>query len=283
MDGSPDGKPADGAPPVRRPGAIAFGGLHAAELYCDNCQMSTRHRILTVARERRTSAGNLLEGTARCSQCRWTHPFQFALPEERIVPSVVSTGRHSSTGEIRVASSQRLLVGSRVPRHEPPLKIVRIDLRTGGRATDALARDIATLWLIPDGPRAVPVSLVLGPKTAVTRAELPPEQLVEVGRTISVAGGTLRVAGLRARNRTWTHPGDRFPAGEVTRIYTRRTEIPPAGSSRWSSSRETPRSRTISTSRSERSRSSPGVRTRRSRPRARSAWGGAAAQRVSPS
>jgi uncharacterized Zn finger protein len=199
------------------------------------------------------------------------------------VRAVVSSGDRSNLVSLRLSGAQRLLVGSRVPGQDPPLKIIRMDLRNGARASDALVREVATLWLTPDGPRPIPVSLIMGAKTAVTRAEIPPDQYVEVGETVQVAGGTLRVVGLRARNRTWSHVGDRFPAREVTRIYTRRMESPPAGSSRWSKSRESPSSRTISTSRSDRSRSSPGVSTRRSRPRARSASGGAAVHKVSPS
>jgi uncharacterized Zn finger protein len=228
-------------------------------------------------------AGRVIEGTARCSQCRWTHPFQLELPDEIVVPSVVSEGDRSNPIRIKVTANQRLLVGSRVPDQERPLRIVRMDLRNGHRATDAAARDVVTLWVTPDGPRPIPVSLVLGAKTAVTRADIPTDEFVEVGATVHVAGGVLRVVGLRARNRTWNHVGDRFPAREVTRIYTRRMESPPAGNNRWSNSRERPSSRTISTSRSDRSRSSPGVRVRRSRPRDRRASGGAAVHRSSPS
>lgn len=271
-------------PPKPRAGATSFSGLHSAELFCETCGAPTRHRILRIARERRTPDGRALEGTARCSQCRWTHPFQLDLPDELTIPGVVSTGARSTPIGVRVSATQRLLVGSRVPdQAPPPLRIVRIDLRGGASATDAVARDVATLWLTPDGPRPIPVSLVLGSRTAVTRAELPPDHFLEVGATVEVAGGTLRVVGLRARNRTWTHVGDRFPAREVARIYTRRMDTPPAGNRRWTRSREMPSSRTISTSRSNRSRSSPGVRVRRSRPRARSADGGATVHRFSPS
>lgn len=276
--------PTDGSPPIKRhPASTRFSGLHSAELRCETCGRPTQHRVLHITRTRRTPDRELVEGTARCSQCRWTHPFQLELPEELVLPAVISAGARSTPIQVRVSASQRLLVGSRVPDQGQPLLISRMDLRTGKRSTDAVARDVATLWLIHDGPRPIPVSLVLGAKTAVTRAEVPPDQFIEVGETVQVAGGTLRVVGLRARNRTWTHTGDRFPAREVARIYTRRMESPPAGNNRWSRSREIPSSRTISTSRSERSRSSPGERTSRSRPRTRRASGGAAVQRASPS
>jgi uncharacterized Zn finger protein len=275
--------------PVSHPNSMAgtdrsgFEGLHAAELACETCGIPTRHRILRIGRERRTANGRIVEGTARCSQCRWTHPFELELPDELSLPAVLSEGTRSTPLRVWVPANRRLVVGSRLPDQERPLRIVRMDARSGARTSDAVAHDVATLWLTPDGPRPIPVSLVLGAKTAVTRAEVPPDEFLEVGETVHVAGGTLRVVGLRARNRTWTHVGDRFPARDVARIYTRRMESPPAGNSRWSRSRERPSSRTTSTSWSDRSRSSPGARTRRRRPRARRDDGGAAVQSDSPS
>lgn len=282
---------ADSAPPgslpARTPEPAAeptrWEGLHSAELPCETCGRPTRHRILRVSGNRRVENARIVEGLARCSQCRWTHSFALRISDILEVRAVVSDGERSRPTRIPLPADQRLLVGSRVPGREPPQRIVRIDLRTGGRGSDAVARDVATLWLTPDGLRPIPVSLVLGARTAATRAEVPPERWLEVGELIEVAGGRLRVTGLRAKNRTWSQPGDRFPAASVVRIYTRRIEMPPAGNSRWSRSREMSSSRTISRSRSDRSRSSPGVRTRRSRPRARSASGGADVHRASPS
>ena len=280
----PSHKPtADSGMPGRPTPPSPLAGLHAAELPCETCGGLTRHRILRVARERDTPGGRILEGTARCSQCHWTHPFELELPATRKVPAIVSTGGRSTETAVLTQSNLRLQVGSRVPGQEPPLRIVRIDLRTGERPHEALARDVRTLWLVPDGPRMLPVSLVLGSRTATTRAMFPPEHLLVVGEPITVAGGTLRIAGLRARNRTWNQLGDSFPAREIVRIYARRMESPPAGNRRWSRSRGTPSSVASSTSRFERSRSSPGARMRRRRPRARSASGGAATHRVSPS
>jgi uncharacterized Zn finger protein len=260
-----------------------LAGLHSAELPCEICGRTTRHRILRISRIRRSADGDAVEGTARCSQCRWTHPFRIVVPVELAVRAVVSSGSRSEVASVRLPSTQRLLVGSRVPGREPPMRVLRIDLRTGVESHDAVARDIGMLWLTPDGPRAIPVSLVMGAKTAPSRVKIPPETVVEVGTTLEVAGGSLLVVGLRARGRTWTRPGIQFPAREIARIYTRRTESPPAGNNRWSRSRESPSSRPISTSRTGRSRSSPGSRINRRRPRARSASGGAAVHNDSPS
>jgi uncharacterized Zn finger protein len=224
-----------------------------------------------------------VEGVARCSRCRWTHPFSLELPERIEVPAVVSRGPRSERLRVWLSTAQRLLVGSRVPDQVPPLRILRMDLKDGSRAPDALAREVRTLWLAPDEPRPIPVSLVLGGRTAVSRLEVGPEQMIAVGGTVVVAGGRMRVTGLRARHRTWSEVGDRFPASEVARIYTRRIESPPAGSNRWRSARDRPSSRAISSSRSERARSSPGVRMRRNRPWARRASGGAVVHASSPS
>lgn len=277
--------PAETGTPLERPngGVRALAGLHSTELYCQTCGQRTRHRVLRLARVRTRVDGREAEGLARCSQCRWTHPFVLFLPDTVQIPAVLSDGARSARSTVAVASDRRLQVGSRVPGQVPPIRILRIDRRDGKRVSEAVAGQVATLWVAPDVPRPIPVSLVLGSRTATTRATLPPDQLVEVGGTVDVAGATLRVVGLRARGETWRQVGDRFPAREVARIYTRRMDSPPAGRSRWSRSRETPSSRETSTSRSERSRSGPGVRIRRRRPRPRTAAAGAAVHRVSPS
>jgi uncharacterized Zn finger protein len=264
-------------------GHRSLAGLHAAELPCETCGKVTMHRVVGVGAARRSAEGRIVEGTARCSECRWTHRFRLDLPEDLRIPAVLSSGARSTPMEVRLPPGQRIQVGSGLPGQGSPLRVMRIDLKTGRSAGEARAREIQTVWVAPDVPKPIPVSLVLGPRTAVTHAVLPPEQPVVVGETLSVAGGTLRIVGLRARGRTWSDPDDGFPAREVDRIYTRRTESPPAGASRWSKSREIPSSRTISSSSAGRSRSFPGVNTRRSRPRARRAAGGAEVQRVSPS
>ncbi len=281
VEGAPadSGMPSDG----RHGGVRDLSGLHSAELYCQTCAQQTRHRIVRLARVRPRPDGREVEGLARCAQCRWTHPFELFLPDTLRIAAVLSDGARSAPRTVQVASDRKLQVGSRVPDHAPPIRILRIDRRDGSRASEAVARDVGTLWVAPDVPKPIPVSLVLGSRTAATRATLPPDRLVEVGGTVDVAGATLRVVGLRARGETWRQVGDRFPAREVARIYTRRMDSPPAGRSRWTRSREMPSSRETSTSRSERSRSGPGVRTRRSRPRVRTAATGAAVHRVSPS
>ena len=269
--------------PVTPGHTAAFAGLHSAELPCQTCGQRTRHRVLRVAKVRQRPDGRELEGVARCSQCRWTHPFALFVPAGIRIPAVLSDGARSRRTVVEVDSDQRLQVGSRIPDQSPPVRILRIDRQGGAQVSDAIARDVETVWLAPDVPRPIPVSLVLGSRTATTRATLAPDRALAVGETIEVAGATLRIVGLRARNRTWTHDGDRFTAREVSRIYTRRTDTPPAGSRRWTRSRDMPRSRETSASRPVRSRSGPGVRMRRSRPRARTAATGAVVHRDSPS
>lgn len=268
-------------PDVKRPGLWA--GLHAAVLVCENCGEETPHRIVRIARDVRRSSGDVLAGVARCTRCRWTHRFELGLPSPIDVRTVVSERGRSALTVLRVPSQSHIQVGSRVPDQDRPLRVLRIDRHDQTSVGGASAEEVATLWVAPDTGRVIPVSLVLGSKTAPTRAVLNPETELTVGEPLTVAGGAMRVFALRALGKTWSRPGDRFPARTIQRIYARRTDTPPAGRSRWRRSRETPTSRANSASRSSRSRSSPGVRRKRSVPRDRSAEGGATLHKSSPS
>jgi CPxCG-related zinc finger len=165
----------------------------------------------------------------------------------------------------------------------PPERVRRIDLARGGSARSARAGEIRTLWATATREAVVPLSLVEGRRTRAFRLVLPPATVLEVGQPVAVEGQRLTIHGLRARGRTWSEVGDRFGAAEVDRIYARRYAIPPAGSSGWSTPRESPSSVARARSTAERSRSSPGEsRARRSPPPA-NASGGATVHSSVPS
>ncbi len=205
------------------PGAApgAWSGLRAAVLPCEGCRGATPHRIVRLSLTRRTATGQRLEGLARCSVCRLTRPFSIDLPDDVTVDRVASDGPRSTRSRLSLPFGERLRVGERLPAVSPPARVVRIDRRDGPRADVAAAQDIATVWTTPDRPRPVPVSLLLGSRTATSRLELPPTTELVVGGLVQVAGGTVRVVGLRARRRTWSHPGARFAFEEIQRVYAR--------------------------------------------------------------
>ena len=276
----------DPSPPAPRasPAEPAAGASHllSATLHCDTCGRETPHRILRIVARKAERPGEL-RGIARCRECRWTHPFEVTGPETVEVAQIVSEGPRSVRTRIVLPRFRRIQVGSGVP-DAPESRIVhRIETRDGGSPSEAPAYEIATLWVTRNVGAVVPVSLVEGARTRTFRTTWPPEADLEVGRRVTVEGASVVIVGLRAVGHTWRRPGDRFRALEVQRIYARRTEIPPAGRRDWSRGRAIPSSRTSSTSRSARSRSSPGVSTTRTVPRRRTAAAGAAVHRLSPS
>ena len=196
---------------------------------------------------------------------------------------IESMGGASERTRIELPSHRRLQVGSGLPDSPHPVVIRRIDGHDGRRVTAARTDEVDTLWVTRDVGAVVPVSIVEGRRTRPGRLVTPRGTPYAVGDRFSLEGLRLEIVALRARGQTWRRPGDTFPAEEVARIYGRRTEIPPAGRSDWSRSRETPSSRASSTSRIPRSRSSPGTTRHRTSPRARTAVGGAHDHRSSPS
>jgi uncharacterized Zn finger protein len=256
--------------------------VFAATLYCEACDRLTSHRILRMDPTRRDGSGSV-RGTALCRVCQWTHRFESRPPGRVEVSRIVSVGETSERSRIELPAHVRVQVGSGIPGSDEPFRIQRIDTRDGLRVHEASTNEVATLWVVRDVGAIVPVSIVEGRLTRTARLIVPRETPYEVGGRVTVEGVRLSIVALRAKGRTWRRPGDAFVAGEVQRIYGRRVESPPAGRRDWSIGRGRPRSLESSTSRSPRSRSSPGARRTRTSPRARTAEGGATVHRSSPS
>ncbi len=259
----------------------ATESVHAALLYCETCDDRTPHRILRW--DRRARAGAASRGIARCRVCRLTHAFATDVDLVREIALIRSDGPVSE--QVRVELPQRLTLqtGQRLPGSAEPWRILRIDRSDGRSVPRAEVSRIATVWTVPDRGTRIAVSIVEGRRTRPARLLSPPGTEFEVGGRVTVEGLRLEIAALRARGRTWHHPGARFSAREVERIYGRRIVRPPAGRSDWRTERERPSSFASSTSRAARSRSSPGRRRTRTVPSARTDSGGAAVHRSAPS
>ena len=255
--------------------------LLSATLRCDSCGRETTHRIL---RWDRTSLGTAkrVSGVARCRECRWTHRFETAKGAEVEVQQITSRGSVSVRERIHLLASVPVEVGADLPGSVPPLRVYRIDLRSGGSARTAVAESVGTVWVGPHVAPSVPVSIQEGSRTRTVRWTVDPGVEVGVGDTVEIAGERIHVVALRAGGRTWRREGDRFSASRVERLYGRRSVSPPAGRTDWSHGRARPSSRTRSFSRSGRSRSGPGVIRTRTVPRAWIAAGGATLQSVVP-
>jgi len=274
----PTAAPTESAPEsTRGPSPRVF----AATLFCEMCNGLTPHRILRMDPTRRSGTGPV-GGTARCRVCQWTHRFESRSPERVEVAQIVSAGRTSARSRVQLPAHIQVEVGSAVPGTDEPYRVRRIDTNDGRRVISASTDDVATLWVVRDEGAVVPVSIVEGRFTRAVRLVVPRGTVFAVGTRVTAQGTPLDIVALRARGRTWRLDGDAFPAEEVQRVYGRRTERPPAGSRDWSRGRDSPSSFESSTSRSARSRSSPGVRRTRTSPSARTAEGGATVHRSSP-
>jgi len=247
------------------PTAAALG---SAVLYCENCGRETPHRILRLGRSAGGRASRAVAGVARCRECRWTHPFLSAPRAHVTVEAVVSLGSNSVRREVDLPPSERLRVGDRLPGVAPPATVRRLDLHDGGTPTEADAREVHTAWAVQEGPHLLRIAVLQGSRSTTERLAAVQGLQLGIGQELRLPAGPVTIVALRARGHTWRRPGDGFPAEEVDVVYARRTVRPPAGRSGWSRARPTPRSRASSTSRAERSRSSPGLRRNRTVPRA---------------
>ncbi len=226
----------------------------------------------------------MVRGTARCQSCRWTHPFVSSPEPSVAVEAIVSEGPASTRTRITLPAG--LVLRNAAPVELPeigPVVLTRIDRRDGRPCRQALSEEVATLWAVLEREPTVRVALVEGDRSSTMRLPTRGIPRLEVGARFRLGESEFLIAALRARNHTWRRPGDAFPVAEVSVVYARRTERPPAGRRRWSTGRGIPSSRTSSSSIRERSRSGPGVRRARTTPRARTADGGATVHRSSSS
>ncbi len=228
--------------------------VRSATLPCEVCGEETPHRILRLEPRGSGSAG-----IARCSRCRWTHPFEELPPRTAGLWLVVSEGRRSRREPLELPARTVLAVEEALPGPEPAWRVTRLE-RPDGRTSRVLrAEETRTVWAVPWRAPAVAVSLIEGARTRPLRWTPSPGSTVRIGERVEIAGVSAFVVGFRARGRTWRRSGDAMPVEELDRLYARRIARPPAGSSDWSRGRGRPRSRTSSTSISARRRSSPGV------------------------
>ncbi len=249
-----------------RPARDAVGRIHAATLFCELCARSTEHRILRLDPRPRESRSVALSGIARCRECGTTH--RFANTASRLVSlrEVVSERDRSTYRTVELPGNTTLTVGQTRPLSSPPVIVRRIDLATGLQADTSRAVEATTVWVVPEGEPRVRLSLIEGARTRSEFLPMGPEEQVVLGQVLQAHGSEWVVTALRTKGRTWRQGTAVFPVSELERVYARRAEIPPAGRRPWSRSRGKPNSRESSTSRTARSRSSPGVRRKRTTP-----------------
>jgi len=207
-----------GSPPPR---------LSAAALFCENCGVETRHRILRVDRSARVGSGKV-RGVARCQECRWTHSFESAAPDRVTVPQVLSSGSTSVRSSVELPPRLTLHVGATLPGPEGPVRIQRLDTRDGRQVPSASASEVATVWAVRDVGATVPVSVVEGGRTRSTRITVPRTTRYTVGSQLTISDRRLEIVALRAEGRTWRRAGDTFEAGKVQRLYCRSIELEPS-------------------------------------------------------
>ena len=257
------------------------GALGSASIFCDVCAETTPHRILDLDR-RRPGPSASVSGLARCRRCRFTHRFADLPPKLPVLRVIDSDGPRSASRRVPWTGAPIVAIGDRWTEADRTVVVRRIERRSGDSPQSANVADIATLWVSSGSDPSVPLSIIVGRHTSSARLPTEPDRLFGIGDQIDWPGGPLTVTAFRARARTWSRAGDRFPAREIERLYARRATTPPAGKSDWSSDRSIPSSRASSTSTRERSRSSPGASRYRRTPRVRSARGGATDHRSRP-
>ena len=246
--------------------AIPSIPLHSLETMCPFCSSLTPHRVLhlrphaPLGRPGASSGGPIL-GVARCLTCRTTHPFTAEIPREVQIPVILSEGATSALHRVHLPREHPIRVGDSIRVASREVRIQRVEWQAGTPRTADRAHQVRTLWTVPDDYVILRMALAEGARTLPLRARVRADFRLVPGDLMNVEGRAYRVQGYRVGARTYDRPGPGHTAQEISRVYLRSAERPPAGSSDWRSVRPTPRSRDRLFSTSSRSRSSPGRRS----------------------
>src|ERR1700690_4266887 len=109
--------------PEPTPSPRSAGGLHAADIFCEVCGRTTPHRILRLEGGSLPGAGGTVQGTARCRECRLTHPFRAEPARYVTLRLVVSDGPRSVASTVEIPVGRVLRVGSNLPESDPPPRL----------------------------------------------------------------------------------------------------------------------------------------------------------------
>jgi uncharacterized Zn finger protein len=215
--------------------------LSIVRIPCPVCGVVERHRVVHV-RPSRKGGSKRLEGIARCSRCRTSHPFTLEPPVRARVRVIVSEGPVSARHHLSLPKDRRLAVGEPLTVEGRPVVIRRLEGPQDRSLTSGFPRDVVSVWAVPTDQAHVRLSLLRGAKVTPLHLLLPPDQELRVGGIISLGEEQVMIVGLRGRGHTFHDSGTVLRASEVQRAYVRRAETPPGGRRAWTRSRVMPRS-----------------------------------------
>jgi len=189
--------------------------VHALSLECPFCGKTSQHRVLHVQAYRE---GVTMEGVARCSLCRASHPFQI-LTKETKVRVILSEGAQSKRIALPFPPDRRLKRGDTLGLEGRKYLVSKIETQGTPSAKEALAKEIRALWAVPGDRVTLKISVTTGSETTPVSLRVRPEKPVHVGDRLVVDGNLLFISALRMGGRTLRERGMGGEAGEVQRAY----------------------------------------------------------------
>lgn len=151
-----------------------------------------------------------IEATVRCGNCGTVHRTDLRIPRPIEVDVVVSRGGESGKEALEMFPDEVVTVGEEIGG----LEVTSIETE-GGRADEASAGDVETLWTRATDRVEVPVSLHTDGETFSEKVEMDGDEEIEVGQTLRRKGRTFEVASIL----TGGGKEPRAKAKNVKRVY----------------------------------------------------------------
>ncbi len=190
-----------------------MGTPAALYMECPSCGRSP-HRVIRG----RISKGKdiVLEGVVRCLRCGYTRRETYREGAVREVPLIVSHRESSERTTLALSPEETVNVRDRFDIEGGMVEVTAIEVE-GRRPTQALAKEIDTLWSKRVDRVEVKFSLNKGRKTLSYSLEVPPDEEFEVGSLVDL--GRERGVIHRLKTSRGLLKEGRAAAEEIKRVY----------------------------------------------------------------
>jgi len=162
----------------------------------------------------------------KCDQCGFIH----RLPHEKAkvikVRVIVSRGSESSTQEIEVNEDEELHEGDEfvvdVGEEVSGVRVQSLELKTGGRAERAKARDVLTIWARAIDEVIVKIAVQQKEKTESLDYKINGDYEFAIGDVMKLKGYEVIITAIKARDGgLFKREGRSVKAKDIRRIYSK--------------------------------------------------------------
>jgi len=162
----------------------------------------------------------------KCEQCGFIHRLPHEKKKAIKVRVIVSRQRESSTQQIEVNEDEELHAGDEfvvdIGEEVSGVRIQSLELKTGGRAEQAKARDVRTIWARAIDEVVVKIAVQRREETESLDYKINGDYEFTVGDIMKLKGYEVRISAIKVRDGgLFKREGRSVKAKDIRRIYSK--------------------------------------------------------------